>query len=193
MYRPIRAALVLVVAGGWAGVPQAAADNPVCTQTWCAFLTPSRNLSCEIDYRRGSGIPDETYCQTNSPPQSVHMSSDGSFKPCTGDSCLGNPGQGTATLAYGQAAVSAPSTVGRRPAESPARSRRAAASPFPVRGLPPSARAIGRNRDQPRTGKRRSRPSWSSAHCITERTWASTSSTSASSPNCATTSIGSST
>ena len=104
MYRRILTALVLVVAGCWAGVPHATADNPVCSQTWCSFLAPSRNLSCEIDYQRGSGIADGTYCQTNSPPQSVHMSSDGSIRPCTGDSCLGNPGVGTATLAYGQTA-----------------------------------------------------------------------------------------
>lgn len=85
-------------------VPRAAADNPICSTTWCAFLTPSHNISCEIDYQRGSGIPDGTYCQTNSPPQSVHMSSAGAIKPCTGDNCLGNPGQGTATLPYGQTA-----------------------------------------------------------------------------------------
>jgi hypothetical protein len=103
VYRQILTALVLV-AGCWDAAPKAAADNPVCSQTWCSFLAPSRNLSCEIDYQRGNGIADGTYCQTNSPPQSVHMSSDGSIKPCTGDSCLGNPGVGTATLAYGQTA-----------------------------------------------------------------------------------------
>jgi hypothetical protein len=108
VYRAILAALVLVVAGGWAGVPQSAADNPVCTQTWCSFLAPSRNLGCEMNYHRGSGIPDETYCQTDSPPQSVHMSTDGSFKPCTGETCLGNAGEGTPTLAYGQTAWAGP-------------------------------------------------------------------------------------
>jgi hypothetical protein len=57
-----------------------------------------------MNYHRGNGIPDETYCQTDSPPQSVRMSTDGSFKSCTGESCLGNAGQGTPTLAYGQTA-----------------------------------------------------------------------------------------
>jgi hypothetical protein len=85
-------------------MPRAAADNPVCTATWCAFLSPSRNVSCEIDYQRGNGIPDETYCQTDSPPQSVHMSANGVSKTCAGESCLGNAGQGTQTLVYGQTA-----------------------------------------------------------------------------------------
>ncbi len=57
-----------------------------------------------MDYGRGQGVPDQTYCQTDSPPQVVRMSTDGSFKTCTGDTCLGNPGQGTPTLAYGQTA-----------------------------------------------------------------------------------------
>ena len=57
-----------------------------------------------MNFGRGSDIPDETYCQTNNPAQSVRLSTSGSFKSCTGDSCLGNPGQGTATLAYGQTA-----------------------------------------------------------------------------------------
>lgn len=89
---------------GWPAAPRAAADNPVCTATWCSFLLPSRNIGCEINYQRGSGIPDETYCQSDSPPQTVRLSTDGTFKTCTGESCLGNAGQGTPTLAYGQSA-----------------------------------------------------------------------------------------
>ncbi len=89
---------------GWPAAPLAAADNPVCTATWCSFLLPSRNIGCEINYQRGSGIPNETYCQSDSPPQTVRLSTDGTFKTCTGESCLGNAGQGTPTLAYGQSA-----------------------------------------------------------------------------------------
>ncbi|OBI86504.1 hypothetical protein A9X01_17110 [Mycobacterium asiaticum] len=92
------------------GMPVAAADNPVCSSTWCTFYAPSHNLGCEINYQRGSGIPDETYCQTDSPPQSVHMSTNGTFKTCTGESCLGNAGQGTPTLPYGQSASIGPFT-----------------------------------------------------------------------------------
>jgi hypothetical protein len=103
MHRAVSAVLAVVVAG-LVQAPRAGADNPVCTATWCAFYSPSRNISCEIDYQRGNGILDETYCQTHSPPQSVHLSTDGTFKTCTGDSCLGNAGQGTPTLPYGQRA-----------------------------------------------------------------------------------------
>ena len=104
MHRIVVAAMGIAVVGGWVGIPRAAADNPVCTATWCNFLTPSRNLGCEMDYGRGQGMPDHTYCQTDSPPQTVRMSTDGSFKTCTGASCLGNSGQGTPTLSYGQTA-----------------------------------------------------------------------------------------
>lgn len=104
MHRTVVAAMGVAVVACCLGTPRAAADNPVCTPTWCAFLSPTRNIGCEIDYQRGSGIADETYCQTDSPPQSVHMSTSGSFKACTGASCLGNAGQGTPTLAYGQSA-----------------------------------------------------------------------------------------
>ncbi|WP_156689186.1 hypothetical protein [Mycobacterium sp. Marseille-P9652] len=107
MYRTLVAALAFAVVGSGVGLPRAAADNPVCTSTWCAFLLPSRNISCEMDYGRG-GIPDETYCQTDSPPQTARLSTDGSFKTCTGETCLGNPGQGTPTLAYGQTAAVGP-------------------------------------------------------------------------------------
>ncbi len=70
MHRTVVAAMGIVVVGCWVGVPQATADNPVCTATFCSFYSPSRNISCELDYQRGSGIPDETYCQTETPPQS---------------------------------------------------------------------------------------------------------------------------
>ena len=104
MHRTVVAAMGIVVVGCWVGVPQATADNPVCAATFCSFYSPSRNISCELDYQRGSGISDETYCQTETPPQSVHMTTDGTFKTCTGSSCLGNAGQGTPALAYGQTA-----------------------------------------------------------------------------------------
>ena len=84
MRRVLVPALGIVVVGCWVGLPRAAAENTVCTATWCSFLSPSRNISCELDYQRGSEIPDETFCQTNSPPQSVHMSTSGVFNTCTG-------------------------------------------------------------------------------------------------------------
>jgi hypothetical protein len=55
-------------------------------------------------------MQDIVYCQTFSPPQSVHMSADGTLTPCTGEGCVGNPGIGTPTLAYGQSANRGPFT-----------------------------------------------------------------------------------
>lgn len=110
MRKTIAAALgcaLALVAGGFLGATRAAADNPVCSQNWCSFLSPSRNIGCEVDYQR-NGIPDEAYCQTNSPPQSVRLSPDGTFKSCSGESCLGNAGEGTPTLPYGQTASTGP-------------------------------------------------------------------------------------
>lgn len=104
MHRVVIATLVVVVVGGWLGAPPVRADNPVCASTWCSFLLPSRNIGCELSFQRGSGMPDETYCQSDSPPQSVRMTPVGTFKTCNGETCLGNPGQGTPVLAYGQSA-----------------------------------------------------------------------------------------
>jgi hypothetical protein len=58
------------------------------------FVSPSGNISCEVSLT-------QVYCQTGRPAQSVTMSNTGSYKTCTGQQCLGNPGDGTPTLAYG--------------------------------------------------------------------------------------------
>lgn len=69
------------------------------------FYSPSQNISCEIDY--GFTEPDSAsainnvLCLTISPPQSVHMSIEGSLQTCTGVQCLSNAGLNTPTLAYG--------------------------------------------------------------------------------------------
>jgi hypothetical protein len=73
------------------------------------FLSPSGNIGCELDYGR-TGVNDGVYCQSFSPPQSVAMATDGSFTPCTGSNCIGNPGENTPTLAYGQATTVGPFT-----------------------------------------------------------------------------------
>jgi hypothetical protein len=84
--------------------PPAVAENPACTTSMCSFRSPSGNIECEINFQRDPGLPDETYCQTGTPPRSVHMSDAGVLTNCTGISCLGNAAPGTATLDYGQAA-----------------------------------------------------------------------------------------
>jgi hypothetical protein len=63
------------------------------------FLSPSGNISCEVDYHR-VGLT-QVYCQTLTPARSVTMSATGGYQVCQGEQCLGNPGTGTPTLGYG--------------------------------------------------------------------------------------------
>jgi len=63
------------------------------------FLSPTGNISCEVDYQR-AGLT-QAYCQTATPARSVTMTATGSYTTCTGQQCLGNSGDGTPTLAYG--------------------------------------------------------------------------------------------
>ncbi|MGH3156757.1 MAG: hypothetical protein ACRDNF_09315 [Streptosporangiaceae bacterium] len=65
------------------------------------FLSPSGNISCEIDYHRAALT--QVYCQTATPARSVTMGVTGKYTTCTGQQCLGNSGTGTPTLAYGTA------------------------------------------------------------------------------------------
>jgi hypothetical protein len=74
---------------------------PMQTAAGGEFLSPSGNISCEIDYHR-VGLT-EVYCQTVNPARSVTMGAGGKYTTCTGEQCLGNPGTGTPTLAYGTA------------------------------------------------------------------------------------------
>jgi hypothetical protein len=71
------------------------------------FLSPSHNLSCELDVGR-AGIPDEAYCQSFVEPSSVTLHPNGTIKVCRGTGCLGNPPERDATLAYGKAASLGP-------------------------------------------------------------------------------------
>lgn len=113
MYRAV-AIIGFLVGGGWVGMPVAAADNPACTASVCAFLSPSRNISCEVNYQR-AGLSDEAYCQTNEPQQSVHLSTAGVVTTCKGVSCLGNAAEGTPTLAYDQSAGVGPFSCTSKP------------------------------------------------------------------------------
>jgi len=64
------------------------------------FHSPSGNISCEINYQRGYGIPDSAYCVSGKPPQNVSMNSDGVLTVCTGESCLSNGPEDEVTLPY---------------------------------------------------------------------------------------------
>lgn len=76
------------------------------TATGGEFLSPSGNISCEVDYQPHDLT--QVYCQTGTPARSVTMSATGKYTTCTGQQCLGNPGTGTPTLAYGMATGAGP-------------------------------------------------------------------------------------
>ncbi|WP_232011012.1 hypothetical protein [Mycobacterium shigaense] len=110
MSRIARIGLGIAAVGWCAGMPSAAADNPICSENVCSFYSPTHTISCEIDYQR-PGLPDSTYCQVSPPapaPQSVHMDPVGTYSVCPGESCLGNPGLGQPTLEYDQSATLGP-------------------------------------------------------------------------------------
>jgi len=71
------------------------------TATGGEFVSPSGNISCEVYYQH-AGLT-HAYCQTGTPPGSATMDPTGIYTTCTGEQCLGNPGEGTPTLAYGAA------------------------------------------------------------------------------------------
>ncbi|MBB3601385.1 hypothetical protein FHT40_001018 [Mycolicibacterium sp. BK556] len=89
---------------GWiTGVPQAAADDSVCTTVgqYCGFYSPTHNIDCEINTGGRVG-QDGVYCKTGDPAQSVQMDNKGAFQTCAGPTCLGDPPLGIPDLAYGQ-------------------------------------------------------------------------------------------
>jgi len=65
-----------------------------------AFLSPTRNLGCQIAQNPSSQVR----CVSFSPPQLATMTTDGTLTQCTGNTCeLGNPAMETPVLAYGAA------------------------------------------------------------------------------------------
>jgi hypothetical protein len=78
------------------------------TATATEFLSPSKNISCEIDFNFGPSAQSQTLCLTLSPARSVVLRTDGSLTECSGQSCLSNAGEGTPTLAYGQSITLGP-------------------------------------------------------------------------------------
>jgi hypothetical protein len=80
------------------------------SSTVTEFYSPSKNISCEIDYDFGSDNQTNALCLTLSPPKSVTLTTDSSLAECTGVNCLSNAGENTPTLAYGQSITLGPLT-----------------------------------------------------------------------------------
>lgn len=102
--------LVGTAALSWLAPPNAAAENPVCLPSGvCAFYSPSRHISCEVDFQRAE-ITDSAYCQWEDGGTgfSATLSTAGEVTPCLQGSCLGNAGVDTPVLEYGQTAAIGP-------------------------------------------------------------------------------------
>lgn len=66
---------------------------PMQTSAGGEFVSPSGNIGCQVS-------PTRVYCQSDKPARSVTMGVTGTYKTCTGETCLGNSGENTPTLAY---------------------------------------------------------------------------------------------
>ena len=86
------------------------------TSTSTEFVSPSKNISCEIDSNFGQSALTSTLCLTASPPKSVTLGADGTLTECTGVSCLSNGGLHTPTLGYGMSITLSPFTCSSSPA-----------------------------------------------------------------------------
>jgi hypothetical protein len=80
------------------------------TSTATEFFSPSKNISCEIDYNFGPSSITSTLCLTISPPRSVTLKTDSTLTECTGVQCLSNAGVNTPTLQYGHTITLGPFT-----------------------------------------------------------------------------------
>ncbi len=98
--------LASALPGQVASAKTPAHNVPLQTPTGGEFLSPSGNISCEVD--NGYAGLHQVYCQTFSPAESVTMSPRGVLKKCAGDKCLGNPAENAPTLAYGSSTGTGP-------------------------------------------------------------------------------------
>jgi hypothetical protein len=80
------------------------------SSTTTEFLSPSKNISCEIDFNFGPSSLTSTLCLTVSPPRSATLGADSILTECAGVNCLSNGALNTPTLAYGQSITLGPFT-----------------------------------------------------------------------------------
>jgi hypothetical protein len=110
----VRRLLALAAIGssllGAAGAASASASASASGQRF--FLSPTRNISCELDVHSGGT---HAFCETLQPGRSVTMAADGSLKVCDGTGCLGNPPDNATVLAYGHQSRLGPFTCTSRP------------------------------------------------------------------------------
>jgi hypothetical protein len=108
MSSTLRSALVAVTAAiALCGSSTAIAHPSIATGGVRFFHSPSRNIECEVDWKR-SGVPDGAYCQTFAPVRSVTLRASGALRVCSGEGCVGNGPEDAFTLDYGRTAALGP-------------------------------------------------------------------------------------
>ncbi len=63
------------------------------------FLSPSKNIGCEVDFQFAH-LGAATLCQTLAPPQSVTITAAGAIEKCSGVACVGHPAGNTPVMPY---------------------------------------------------------------------------------------------
>jgi hypothetical protein len=115
--RLLAASLLIAACGAFAASAAGMSPAHAASLKQKFFLSPSGNISCELDYDPGGsgGLPTQAFCETITPARSVVMKPSGKLKICNGTQCLGNPPENAFTLAYGQKATLGPFTCQSRP------------------------------------------------------------------------------
>lgn len=96
----VQRVVALVIAGMAAFIVTLTASGAPTSLTLARFVSPSRNLSCEMADRDGRGS--YVHCQSKRLAHSVRMSPNGRLRLCRGASCLGDPAANTRVLGYAQ-------------------------------------------------------------------------------------------
>jgi hypothetical protein len=87
-------------AGTTGSVPHPAVARPASTVAQgTVFVSPSRNIACEVDFQFAH-IGAAAFCQTLAPPRSVTITATGTIDECSGLVCVGHPAKNTPVLSY---------------------------------------------------------------------------------------------
>jgi hypothetical protein len=72
------------------------------------FFSPITGIGCEVDFTKGSPHASHAYCQRVKPTASLTMTPKGKITRCVADGCIGDAGENTPTLHYGQVEATGP-------------------------------------------------------------------------------------
>jgi len=103
-------------AAGSPWMSPARAEQPLCTETDCSFLSPTGAIECAIDVGDPGGTPDGATCSWGDGERahSVTLLPSGDLQPCLNlaaresDRCESEPAEGLPRLGYGEIAALGP-------------------------------------------------------------------------------------